>query len=292
MIQVAGYEIDLLETCTFGLDGGAMFGVVPKTLWERQYTVADGRNRIPMTARSLLLRGHGRTILVDTGNSPRMSQKELEIYAVDFSVHTLEQSLALVGVSVHDVTDVILTHLHFDHVGGAVTLDATELIPRFPRARYYVQSEQYRWAQQPALKDRASFIPAMYEPLANHGVLELLDGSTEVFPGVRVEPVYGHTAAMQMVSVSDTSTGLLYPADLMPTGAHVPLPYVMGYDNHPLVTIEEKQRWLPIVLERDWLVVFEHDALRQAAHLVHGEKGVQLGELVVLTTYPSVSAQD
>ena len=178
------------------------------------------------------------------------------------------------GVSVHDVTDVILTHLHFDHVGGAVTLDATELIPRFPTARYYVQSEQYRWAQQPALKDRASFIPAMYEP------------------GIRVEPVYGHTAAMQMVSVSDTSTGLLYPADLMPTGAHVPLPYVMGYDNHPLVTIEEKQRWLPIVLERDWLVVFEHDALRQAAHLIHGEKGVQLGEQVVLTTYPSSSAQD
>lgn len=283
MIHVAGYSIDLLETCTFGLDGGAMFGVVPKTLWERQYTAADERNRIPMTARSLLLRGQGRTILVDTGNSSDMSAKELEIYAVDFSKHTLERSLQQVGVSVEDVTDVILTHLHFDHVGGAVTRDGDAHVPRFPRARYYVQSEQYAWAQRPSLKDRASFIATMYEPLAHHGVLEFLDGSMELFPGVRVEPVHGHTTAMQMVSVSDTSGGLLYPADLMPTGAHVPLPYVMGYDNHPLRTIEEKQRWLPIILERDWLVVFEHDALRQAARLVQGDKGIQLGTSVEIT---------
>lgn len=283
MVRVAGYDIDILETCTFGLDGGAMFGVVPKTLWERSYTTADDRNRIPMAARCLLVRGHGRVVLIDTGNSPFMSAKEQEIYGLDFSRHRLEWSLERMGVHPTDITDVILTHLHFDHVGGAVLLDGNNTVPRFPHARYYVQREQYNWACAPSVKDRASFIRPMFEPLTHHGVLELLDGAGELFPNLRVEPVYGHSMAMQMVTIADASSGLLYPADLMPTGAHVPVPYVMGYDNHPLTTITEKQHWLPIVIEREWIVVFEHDALRQAAHVVLGEKGPQLGSAVSIT---------
>lgn len=279
------YHIDLIETCTFGLDGGAMFGVVPKTLWERTYTQADQRNRIPMTARALLIRGHGRTILVDTGNSPYMSEKEREIYAIDFSQYTLEGSLARLGVQPTDITDVILTHLHFDHCGGAVVERHGAHVPRFPQATYYVQQEHLAWARNPTLKDRASFMPAMFEPLVQHSVLTLLDGPGEIFPGIRVQPLHGHTAAMQAVWITSQGEGILYPADLMPTGAHVPLPYVMGYDNHPLITLREKEQLLREVVDRNVVVVFEHDALRQAARVVWGDKGPRLGDDVLLTSY-------
>ena len=184
MINVDDYQVDLLETCRFGLDGGAMFGVVPKSLWERAYATADSRNRIPMAARALLIRGKGKTIVVDTGNSPFMAEKLLDIYGIDFSQYSFEASLQRVGVNAEDVTDVILTHLHFDHAGGAVIQADGEFMPRFTNAKYYVQKRHLDWARKPSVKDRASFMPEYYEPLVNHSVLELLDGDGELFPTV------------------------------------------------------------------------------------------------------------
>lgn len=280
MITIGPYTVTLLETCRFGLDGGAMFGVVPKTLWERAYAPADAKNRIPMAAKVLLLRSADRTILVDTGNSPFMSPKLQDIYGITFADHTLDASLSAHGVAASDVTDVILTHLHFDHVGGAVLADGT---PRFANAKHYVQRDHYAWALNPTEKDRASFMPEMYQPLFERNMVELLDGPGQVLPNISVEPLFGHTQAMQGITVSDGQTTLFYPADLMPTGAHVPVPYVMGYDNHPLTTIAEKKKLLPRIIDEEWIVVFEHDALRDAARVVMGDKGPMLSEPIVLT---------
>jgi glyoxylase-like metal-dependent hydrolase (beta-lactamase superfamily II) len=280
MMNIGSYSIQLLETCRFGLDGGAMFGVVPKALWQRSYAPGDERNRIPMAAKVMLLRSNDRTILIDTGNSPQMPQKLLDIYGITYEDYSLERSLDLVGVRPAEVTDVILTHLHFDHAGGAVGADGG---PRFTNATYYVQREQLAWAHAPSEKDRASFMPEYYLPLVDAGVLELLDGPGEIMPGVSVEPLFGHTAAMQAVRVADGETTLFYPADLMPTSAHVPVPYVMGYDNHPLTTIAEKKRLLPQIIDEQWIVVFEHDAFRDAATIVMGDRGPILGTEYTLT---------
>ncbi|MBU3742479.1 MAG: MBL fold metallo-hydrolase [Candidatus Kapabacteria bacterium] len=282
-MTIGPYRIDVVETGSFALDGGAMFGVVPKPLWERAYTEPDNRNRIPMAARCLLLRSDDRTILVDTGNSPALPAKHQEIYDVKFSGADLIRSLAELNVAPSDVTDVILTHLHFDHVGGAVTTADGEAVPTFPKAWYYVQKEHYDWAMAPTDKDRASFIPELFMPLVHNGRLELLDGPGELFPMVTLDLSYGHTAALQTVRVSDGSSTLYYPADLMPTGAHVPYPFVMGYDNEPLRSISEKKHVLPIAADEAWTIVFEHDALRQAASVTLGPKGPMLDQSIIVT---------
>ncbi|MDZ4744785.1 MAG: MBL fold metallo-hydrolase [bacterium] len=287
MITIGPYKVDVLETGRFALDGGAMFGVVPKPLWERAYTHADMRNRIPMAAKALLLRSEERTIVVDTGNSPFMHTKLLDIYGIDFGTYTIEQSLHALGVRAEDVTDVILTHLHFDHVGGAIVKNAAgESVPRFPNAWYHVQKEHFDWASAPTEKDRASFMPEMYLPLIEHGRLEFLDGPGELFPMVHVDLAFGHTAALQTVRVSDGANTVYYPADLMPTGAHIGIAYGMGYDNFPLTTMAEKKKILPVIVDEQWLVVFEHDALRQSATVVMGDRGPMLGPEVSITDAP------
>lgn len=272
------YKVNTLETCRFGLDGGAMFGVVPKTLWERAYAPSDSKNRIPMAARVLLLRGQGRVILVDTGNSPFMEEKLLNIYGIDFSEFTLEGSLKEVGVMPSEVTDVILTHLHFDHAGGAVAGQ----LPRFTNAVYHVQKQHLEWARKPELKDRASFDSSMFEPLVEHGVINLIEGEGEVLPGVSVRLAHGHTSHMQMVLAKTEKGTVFFPADLFPTAAHLPLPYGMAYDNHPLITIAEKKAIYSEMIEERWAVVFEHDSLRKAGYVESSAKGPALGEVLDL----------
>ncbi len=269
-ILVGSYSVSLLETCRFGLDGGAMFGVVPRTLWQKAYSLPDEKNRIPMAAKVLLVRSMDRIVLVDSGNCPWMSEKLRQIYDIRFDDYSLEGALAAHGLSATDITDVILTHLHFDHVGGAARENGD---PRFPNARYYVQKDQLAWARNATEKDRASFMAEMFEPLVTAGLAETLDGNGEVLPGIFVETVFGHTQAMQTVRVSDGTTTVFFPADLMPTSAHISIPYGMAYDNFPLTTIEEKRAVLPSILDEKWIVIFEHDALRDAATLTMGPKG-------------------
>ncbi|MBS1560280.1 MAG: MBL fold metallo-hydrolase [Bacteroidetes bacterium] len=284
-MNIGPYTLDILESGHFGLDGGAMFGVVPKTLWERAYAPADALNRIPMMARCLLLRSAERTILVDTGNTPLMPEKLQKIYGMDFSRVTLQASMARLGVTPEDVTDVVLTHLHFDHTGGSVQRVDETYMPAFTNARYYVQAEHWNWALHPTEKDRASFMTEFFLPLQEHGVLQLLDGPGEVLPHVHVELHNGHTKAMQSVRISDGSQTVFFPADVMPTGGHIAVPYVMGYDNFPLTSIQEKKLLLPRIVDEEWLVVFEHDALRQAARIVMGQKGPQLSDEQTITPF-------
>lgn len=281
-MRIGNYTVSFLETGDFALDGGAMFGVVPKPLWSKSYNAGDELNRIPMTARCLLIEGEGKKIVVDTGCGYKMPEKQQSIYKLDYSINTLETSLEKKGLTTNDITDVIFTHLHFDHAGGATFRNNNEIIPRFANAKYYVQKEHLSWARNPSEKDRASFFLENWEPIVANGMLEILDGNGELFNGISVECFNGHTRDLQMIIVKDNETTLAFPADVFPTAAHIPLPYIMGYDNYPLTTLEEKKNLLPRIVEEQWIIVFEHDAFTKAGRVVHGEKGYSLGEKVEL----------
>lgn len=282
-MQIGPYTVNLIETCRFGLDGGAMFGVVPKNLWSKAYPHVDDQNRIAMAARALLIRGEGKTIVVDAGCGHKMGEKLEGIYGLDHSHHTLRRGLARHEVKPEDVTHFIYTHLHFDHAGGSTVADENgNVVPTFPNARHYVQKDHLEWARNPSDKDRASFMPENWEPVAERGLLETPDGDGELFPGIELRTVNGHTRAMQMVIVRDDRGGLIYPADLVPTSAHLPYPYIMGYDNYPLTTLAEKKVILPEAYERNWIVCFEHDPFTQGVRLHAGKKGFEVGEQLTL----------
>ncbi|MAT39360.1 MAG: MBL fold metallo-hydrolase [Ectothiorhodospiraceae bacterium] len=261
------YEVFTIETGDFALDGGAMFGVVPKVLWNRVIP-CDDKNRIPMVMRTLLIRYKDRTILVDTGIGTKNNEKFHKIYGIDLSKNTLTKSLAEHGVTPADITDVIQTHLHFDHAGGAVELEA-DGTPKlaFPNATYYVQRDHWDWANNPTDKDKASFLPQDFLPLKEYGKLELLNGEEELIPGLSLEIVHGHTKAQQLVRLTSGDQSLLYCADLIPTSRHVPAPYIMGYDIEPLVTLAEKQKTLEKAATDNTILVFEHDYDTEACTL-------------------------
>lgn len=274
-IVIGPYEARAVPTGQFGLDGGAMFGTVPKVLWEKS-NPPDERNRIPMEARALLLKSADRIILIDCGNGgdfvakygEKLGTKFAEMYNVDDSGPSLLKSLAAHGVSPDMVTDVILTHLHFDHAGGGTTERGGELVPTFPRAKYYVQAANLETARQPNIREKASYFPANFEPLLKAGVLELLDGDREnLLPGISVLVSNGHTRGQQMVKVTDGRTSLLYCGDVVPTSSHVRLAWVMGYDLEPLRLIEEKSRVLAKAADENWFLYFEHDPYCDAARV-------------------------
>lgn len=280
-MNIGPYTVSTFETGDFALDGGAMFGVVPKTLWTKAYHSGDELNRIDMTARSLLLRGNGKTMLIDTGCGHKMSDKLMSIYRVDYTRASVNQSLEMQGISPEEITDVILTHLHFDHVGGATTISPTgEIIPTFPNATYHVQKEQLLWAQSPTEKDRASFMPENWDPLIANGMLNIIDGDGELFSGIHVQRVYGHTCGLQVIHIQDNEQHIVFPADLIPTAAHIPVPYVMGYDNFPLTSMEEKQALLMQASEQGWILCFEHDSFTIAGTVKRTEKGFSLQQSV------------
>ncbi len=183
-MKLGKFTINLLDTGIFGLDGGPMFGVVPKNLWSKIYHPGDEMNRIPLSARPLLVRWEDRIMMIDTGNGTKLSEKITKIYNIDKEKSSIENVLAPFSLSESDVTDVILTHLHFDHAGGGTKIVDGEAVPTFPNAKYYVQRAQYEWAMKPSEKDRASYMPENYLPLMNSGQLEILDGEGELFRGI------------------------------------------------------------------------------------------------------------
>jgi glyoxylase-like metal-dependent hydrolase (beta-lactamase superfamily II) len=276
-MKIGPYQIDPVETGRFALDGGAMFGVVPWVMWSLT-NVPDDRRRITLAARCLILRGNGRTILVDTGNGSKFSEKLKDIYRLDTEHSSLERSLGALGVRRSDVTDVVLTHLHFDHAGGATMVDSGKLVPAFRNARYYVQARHWERALRPSEKDRASFMKDDYLPLREHGVLELVDGEGELFPGIDLIVCEGHTDAQQLPRITDGAKTLLFCCDLFPTASHVPLPYVMAYDLRPLATIEEKKRVLARACEEGWTLFLEHDPETEAITVRSTEKGIVVSE--------------
>ncbi len=280
---IGKFNIDVVETGIFGLDGGAMFGIVPKPLWSKVYHPGDELNRIPLSSRALLVRWENHILLVDVGNGTKMNEKFRSIYNIDKEKSSFDFALQPFGIKPEDVTDVILTHLHFDHAGGSTTIKNGKVIPTFFNAKYYLQKYQLKWAQNPTEKDAASFIPDNYVPLIREGVLETLDGEGEIYPGISVLPFFGHTRAMQTVKIHDAGLSLLYCADLIPTSAHIQAPFIMGYDNDPLVTLREKKSLLPRACEENWMLVFEHDAFIQAARIEINNKGFKFREKVEIT---------
>jgi glyoxylase-like metal-dependent hydrolase (beta-lactamase superfamily II) len=278
-MKIGRYELHALETGSFALDGGAMFGVVPRTLWEKT-NPPDEKNRIALASRALLLIGNGRKILVDVGNGAKYNEKIMSMYKIDSSKNDLLSSLKKHSISPGEITDVILTHLHFDHAGGSTCKENGELKPAFPNARYYVQHEHWQAALNPTERDRASFFPDDYMPLHREGKLEFTEGEAEVLPGIRVRVIHGHTAALQCPVISDGATTLFYCADLVPTTSHVQLPWIMAYDLRPLVTLEEKRKILTTAIDEQWILFFEHDPVTAASTIKRGEKGIVLDRTV------------
>jgi len=280
-MKIGPYELHAIDTGRFALDGGAMFGVVPKPLWNKT-NPADEQNRIELALRALLIVGKGRVILVDTGIGTKFNEKQRAIYKVDHSRFDLASSLRKVGVSFAEITHVILTHLHFDHAGGATTLEGGRLKPTFPNATYIVQRRNFEWALNPSERDRASYFRDDFAPLKEHGVLELRDGTGELFPNIALEVVNGHTPGQQLVRISDGRATLLYCADLVPTTSHLALPYIMAYDLFPLTTLEEKKTYLCRASDEEWTLFFEHDPDTEAARVKRGGKGFEVAGAVTM----------
>jgi glyoxylase-like metal-dependent hydrolase (beta-lactamase superfamily II) len=253
--------VHALEAGLQRLDGGAMFGVVPKPLWEKRIP-ADERNRIPLALRCLLVEAPHALVLIDTGVGNKESQKFTDIYGIENrgSPTRLEDALAAAGFRPGDVDLVVNTHLHFDHAGGDTLRDEQGgIVPAFPRARYLVQRRELEFAGLPNERVRASYLPDNYRPLIEAGLLDMLDGESLVTEGVRVLPTPGHTPFHQSVLIESRGEVACFLADVCPTSAHVPLPWIMGYDLEPLVTLETKRALWARAREEGWLLVFEHD---------------------------------
>jgi glyoxylase-like metal-dependent hydrolase (beta-lactamase superfamily II) len=279
-MQLGSYTLDILQTGDFALDGGAMFGVVPKNLWSKAYNPGDEQNRIPMRAPSLMVRFDDRICLIDTGNGTKWNEKLSALYKIDNTLTTLEYSLAKHGLATHDVTDVILTHLHFDHAGGATTLADGKIIPTFANARYHVQKDHLAHALKPYDKDRASFMKENFEPLLAERMINQIEGDGELFPGISLQTMFGHTTALQTVLIDGGESKVFFAADLFPTSAHIAIPYVMAYDNQPLQSIQEKKKILPQAAEEQWVIIFGHDGFIEASTVIAGEKGFMRGKIV------------
>ena len=261
------------------LDGGAMFGVVPKTLWERKIP-ADARNRIALGMRCLLVEHADGLVLIDTGVGDKENEKFHSIYGVEnapvgaVGPTQLESALKEAGFDAADVTLVINTHLHFDHAGGNTrrSEDAGP-VPTFPNARYVARRGEWDWAHRANERTSASYFPHNYEPLQAAGLLELVDADVELLPGISLRHTPGHTPHHQGVLIESAGERMFYLADLAPTTAHVPLPWIMGYDVEPLVTLESKRRlWAEAAAER-WTMVFEHDAVNAFGRILVDGKG-------------------
>jgi len=280
-MQIGPYQLQSVETGRFRLDGGAMFGVVPWVFWSRTNR-PDERQRIELAARCLLIRGNGKTILVDVGNGTKWPDKLRDIYGLDNRQSELLSSLQALGVRRDDVTDVILTHLHFDHAGGSTLRVDGKLELTFPRARYYIQRAHWDHAQHPNEKDRASFITEDYALLMDRKVLEFIDGETQLFPGIDLIVCNGHTTAQQLPKISGDGSTMLFCCDLIPTASHIPFPYIMAYDLRPLTTLEEKKRILSLAHERSWILFLEHDPAVEALRLQRTEKGFSPKEILRL----------
>jgi glyoxylase-like metal-dependent hydrolase (beta-lactamase superfamily II) len=263
-MKLGKFDLHAISDGTLRLDGGQMFGVVPKVLWEKEIP-ADALNRIPLSLTCLLLQDGRKNILVETGIGDKFDAKFLEIYAVDHSA-TVPGELRRLGLNPEDIDIVINTHLHFDHCGWNTRRQDGKLVPTFSRARYFVQRGEWEHAQHPTEHDRASYVEGFFAAAAAQ--TELLDGDTEIIPGVRVEVVPGHTRNLQCVRVESEGKTAFFISDLVPTRAHLPYPWVMSFDLYPLETLESKKRLLPELAAAEALVIFPHDPCVPWASLV------------------------
>jgi glyoxylase-like metal-dependent hydrolase (beta-lactamase superfamily II) len=278
--QLGALRIHAIQAGGQKLDGGAMFGVVPKNLWERRIP-ADARNRIQLGMRCLLIEHAIGPVLIDTGAGNKETDKFYDIYGIEnagsVGATRLEDGLAQAGVTPEDVVMVISSHLHFDHAGGNTVKRADgSIAPTFPNARYVMQRGEYEWATHTNERTAASYFPPNFEPLRVSGQMELIDGDREIIAGIHSVKTPGHTPHHQGLLIESGNERAFYIADLAPTVAHLPLPWIMGYDVEPLVTLETKRRVLARAVEEDWLLIFEHDATTAWSKIANDGKGYGL----------------
>lgn len=271
-----------LNTGNFKLDGGAMFGVVPKSLWSRT-NPADANNMCDWSMRSMLIEDGDRLILIDTGMGDKQSEKFFSHYYMSGD-DSLIGNIHKLGFSEHEITDVFLTHLHFDHCGGAVqwNKDRTGFVPVFKNAIYWSTESHWKWATEPNPREKASFLSENILPLQESGQLKFVnrtgDFTKDVFQNFDVLFVDGHTESMMIPHIQYQGKTVVFMADLLPSVGHIPLPYVMGYDTRPLLTMSEKEIFLNTAVEKDYVLFLEHDSVNQLCTLQQTEKGVRLKE--------------
>jgi len=278
-MKLGALEFWLITDGTFRLDGGAMFGVIPRPLWER-VCPPDSRNRILMAMNSLLIRAADKWILLETGAGDKWDERRSDIYAFEGPPRLLDK-LQTHGVPPEKIDLVINTHLHFDHCGGNTRIVNGKAVPTFPNARYIVQRGELEHAKDPSDRDRASYFQENFLPMKESGQWSLLDRDAEVVPGVELIRVPGHNRDMMCVRLTGGGKTVFFFADLIPTSAHVPFPWIMGYDLYPLTTLENKKKWVPQAAREGWLVIFGHDAVTPAGYLME-QKGKYVLEPVMI----------
>ena len=281
-MKIGKYDLYSVETSEFGLDGGAMFGIIPKPVWEKKVS-ADELNRVNMVTRSLLLVSDEKKILIDTGNGTKWEEKYKKIYDINTDQYNIEKSLGKYGFSSEQITDVICTHMHFDHIGGNTKIKSGEVVPTFPNAKYWISEENWKLANHPSQKDAGSFIEHDWKVLAENQMIEIIDGRETFIEGIETFVTHGHTPGLLHPIVSDGSNKLFYGADIFPMAAHIPIPWVMAYDVQPVVTMEEKQKLLQKMEREDWILFFEHDPHIQACSVHKDGKHYKLNKEIKIS---------
>ena len=281
-MKIGKYDLYSVETSEFGLDGGAMFGIIPKPVWEKKVS-ADELNRVNMVTRSLLLVSDEKKILIDTGNGTKWEEKYKQIYDINTDQYNIEKSLGKYGFSSEQITDVICTHMHFDHIGGNTKIKSGEVVPTFPNAKYWISEENWKLANHPSQKDAGSFIEHDWKVLAENQMIEIIDGREPFIEGIETFVTHGHTPGLLHPIVSDGSNKLFYGADIFPMAAHIPIPWVMAYDVQPVVTMEEKQKLLQKMEREDWILFFEHDPHIQACTVHKDGKHYKLNKEIKIS---------
>ncbi len=280
------FNLYTIETGRFRLDGGAMFGVVPKTLWSRHIDV-DDKNRILMAMRCLLIESQqtGKVYLVDNGTGTKFNEKMSNIYDIDHQHSSLLSSLNQHGFSPEDITDIIFTHLHFDHCGGTTYFDDNgDLSHRFTNATYHITETQLETATDPNAREKASFLRDNIDPLKNSDRLHLVEDNHQYEEGFSALPVYGHTKGQQLPKIEQNGQTIVYGGDLIPTHVHVPLPWVMAYDMYPVQTLQEKSDFLEKAAENNWYIYLEHDAEEECITIKKEDHKYSVGDTLTLNS--------